>query len=145
MANTILLVLITLTPQASLARVAPAAMKEFNKSCPAPKLCLEVNELVAGCKKDKQKCDLFIEQFEKLLPEYDCQRSFDATPDIKYIVPALWICDSRGEYLETVSKLGTSKAKRLFGSAQFRSALEGAGHLEEVYVPLSLSVSKGHK
>jgi len=125
-----------------LAKTAPSEMKVFNQACPAPKLCSIVTRLHARCIKNKKDCDLFVYEFAKLLPEYDCQRSFDVTPKEKYIVPALWMCSNREELLDFISRLQTPNSRRLFGSGKLRAALMGAGHLEETYTPLSLAASE---
>jgi hypothetical protein len=116
------------------AKPAPKNMKEFNKTCPTPKLCNELYSEKEACeKKDSGACDRFVNVLRKALPEYDCQRDFDKSNGQKYIVPAIWLCDGHDSYLDALSKLKTKNAKKLYGSKLFRNALDGASaeeHLE---------------
>jgi hypothetical protein len=80
---------------------------------------------IKNCKgRNKKECDEFIDNFWKALPEYDCQRSYDATPTAKYIVPAIWLCKEGGDsFYRFLSKMKSEKALKLFGSKQFRARL----------------------
>jgi hypothetical protein len=125
------------------AKIAPSDMTEFNKECPAPKLCGSLSKLVDSCRQQKKhSCSDFVEGFKKLLPEYDCQRPFDATDKVKHIVPALWLCESREDFLNFLSKLTARNAREVFGSKELREALDGAGALAEEYIPKSLATEK---
>jgi hypothetical protein len=110
---------------AAFAKVAPSEMKEFNKTCPAPKLCETTFDSMEICRKAPKNCDAFLVNYGKLLPEYDCQRSFDRTKTTNYIVPAIWLCENHEEMLGFLSRLKTRKAQRLFGSSDLRKSLDG--------------------
>lgn len=128
------------------AKVAPSTMKEFNKVCPAPKLCDEANGLLRECRRLKdESCSKFLAKFRELLPDYDCQRPFDKTETKSYIVPALWLCDSRELFISALSEMPSDEAKMLFSSKEFRGALDGAGHLAEEYLPKSIEVERALK
>ncbi len=79
------------------ADIAPKGMKEFNKRCPATKLCPDLEKYYQQCKKqpDTAVCREFIETMKELSPVYDCQRDFDRTNEVNYIVPAIWICNEK--------------------------------------------------
>ena len=101
-----------------------------------------------------------MESFRQLALEYDCQRSFDATPSRNYIVPAVWLAgdgaledyvglmyrvassDSRkGKmFSDQLFRKATNAAEAFFGSEDFRRVLDG--HLAEEYVPLSRAVER---
>ena len=111
----------------SWAKLAPPGMTEFNKKCPTPKLCDKLYEEVKSCKSGKKSaCDRFVRNYERALPEYDCQRSFDSTDIEKHIVPAIWLCDTHEYFLEELSKMKSQKARRLYGSKKLRDTLDGA-------------------
>lgn len=108
-----------------LAKVAPQEMKEFNKLCPTPLLCQTMYENLQQCEKgQKKECSLFIDNYKKALPEYDCQRSFDSTAKEKYIVPAIWLCETHEYFLNSLSKMKSLKAQRLYGSPELREVLD---------------------
>jgi hypothetical protein len=147
-----ILLLLLLLPSTIAADVAPKGMKEFNKRCPAPKLCPDLEKYYQQCKKqpDTEICKKFIETMKKLSPVYDCQRDFDRTDKASYIVPAIWICNEEkrredgNSYLESyydlLSKLRSSEAKEFFSSPLFRSTLDGA--LAEEYYHQSEELEK---
>jgi hypothetical protein len=109
------------------AKHAPKHMSVFNKTCPAPALCYALYNNLESCEKENNKtCAKFIYNLRKALPEYDCQRTAEKNSSEKYIVPALWLCDGHDRYLDALSKLKSKKAKMLYGSKLFRSALDGA-------------------
>jgi hypothetical protein len=118
------------------AEVAPKWMKEFNKKCPAPKLCPILERQYQECKIQLKgpACIDFVNTMKQLVPTYDCQRSFDSTPTENYIVPAIWLCGEKrrengvpvvDNYLELLSNLDIPEARRYFGSKLFRSTLDG--------------------
>ena len=126
-----ILATLLLLPSVIVADVAPRGMKEFNKRCPAAKLCPELEKYYQQCKKqpDTEICKKFIETLKKLSPTYDCQRNIDR-PD--YIVPAIWLCEKRiqppsmlDEYYDLLSKLKSSEAVEFFSSSLFRNTLDG--------------------
>ena len=111
-------------------------MKEFNKACPAPKLCPILERQYQECKIQLQghACIDFVNTMKQLAPIYDCQRSFDSRPTENYIVSAIWLCGEErrengipvvDDYLELLSKLNIAEARRYFGSRLFRSTLDG--------------------
>lgn len=122
------------------AKEAPHGMKVFNKNCPAPVLCKKVSEDMELCKSKKKNCDSFLSNYWKLLPEYDCQRPFDHTPKVDYIVPAVWLCGNDEELLRFLSKMKSPGALKLFGSDELRNSLDG--DLAEEYLDMSLAASK---
>ena len=131
---------------------APTDMKEFNIKCPSNNLFPEFDRSYHECSHGfaNKSCDLFVELFEKLIPEYDCQRSFDSTKDKKYIVPAIWLFGSSAleDYVNLLYKLASNKDK-MYSDVFFHSAKEAArnifisdkftkildGHLAEEYLP----------
>ena len=117
------------------AKKAPPTMKEFNKKCPAPELCKEMSRSMDGCQSGKKDaCSEFVNSYRKLLPEYDCQRSFDSTPTENYTVPAIWLCeDTHEKFLDFLSKMKAPNSVKLFGSQELRDTLDG--HLAEEYAP----------
>ncbi len=136
MKQIILVYLILLLPVCLLAGQKPKLMKEFNKACPAPKLCPILERKYQECKiqLEGRACIDFVNTMKQLAPGYDCQRSFDSTPSEDYIVSAIWLCgeDRRengipvvDDYLELLSRLNIAEARRYFGSKLFRSTLDG--------------------
>ena len=75
--------------------------------------------------------------FHQLLPEYDCQRSFDTSP-----VPAIWLAgDEKLEsYVDLLARLKSPDAEALFGGEMLRGVLDG--HLAEQYYSKSVAVGK---
>jgi hypothetical protein len=137
----LILTLIFLIGAFSEAKIAPKEMTEFNKKCPAPKLCETIYENLQSCDKgNKHQCSQFVDNFQKALPEYDCQRSFDSTVKEKYIVPAIWLCETHEYFLNELSKMKTKKAKQLYGSKELRTTLDG--HLAEEHLEKSKKVEK---
>jgi hypothetical protein len=104
-------------------------------------------------------CATFVDSFRQLVPEYDCQRPFDATPDRSYVVPAIWLAGDGAleDYVDLLYRLAspkkmfssrqfrraTSAARTLFGSGEFRRVLDG--YLAERYVPLSQKMERRPK
>lgn len=106
---------------------APRGMTKFNQVCPAPKLLPELEKSYRACTaRDTAACDRFVAVLKDLLPEYDCQRKFDAGPP-PYIVPAVWLAGDRAleRYFALLAKLKTPAAQEVFASAAFRNALDG--------------------
>ena len=125
------------------AREAPSQMSRFNQTCPAPRLLPELERSYQACVANRANaCERFVVVFKQLLPEYDCQRSFDVTPKGKYIVPAIWLADDRllGQYLELLAGLETGAARELFASPQFRAVLDG--DFAEIYKDKSLAAER---
>jgi hypothetical protein len=132
------LMAVFMTASIANAEVAPPTMKDFNKTCPSKVLCLKIEKSYQSCNKDSTSsvCAEFVKEFRQLLPIYDCQRPFDHTEGVDYIVPAVWLCDGqRGDtkapyefedYVRLLSKLKSKKARELFGSQEFRDVLDGA-------------------
>ena len=136
---------------------APSDQREFNVACPAQKLLPVLDGTYHQCNKGfvNGSCEKFVDTFKQLLPEYDCQRSFDATPTKNYIVPAVWLAGDGAleDYTQLLSRMAllkdrmfkqksfrnaTTKARKLFGSKEFRKILDGS--LAEEYSPLSTRV-----
>lgn len=115
------------------------------RRCPANELCPKFIQLIYSCKNDRQSkaCDSFIDTFRKLVPRFDCQRSFDTAP-----VPAVWLCDeletsyprAHERAVELLSKIKSQKAQTFFGSNDLRSTFDGA--LAEDYMEASLKAGK---
>ncbi len=138
---------------------APPGMSQFNVTCPVPTVLPVLDRAYHECSNGhvNGSCETFIESFRKLVPEYDCQRPFDATPSRNYIVPAIWLAGDGAleDYVRLLWRLASSKdkvltekyfrnaiagAKELFGSKEFRRVLDG--HLAETYLSLSSSVER---
>jgi hypothetical protein len=138
---------------------APPDMQKFNVTCPAAKLLPVLDAAYHECNNGfvKGSCEKFVETFRQLLPEYDCQRSFDSTPTKNYIVPAIWLAGDGAleDYVRLLWRMASSKdkmfrnkwfqeataeAKRLFGSEEFRNILDGA--LAEEYMSRSEEVER---
>jgi len=151
----IILVLVASVPL--LASEAPRDMRQFNVTCPASKLLpfLDANYHECGNGFVNGSCEMFVDIFRELLPEYDCQRTCDSTPTKNYIVPAIWLAGDAalGDYIHLLWRMSSSKdklftnklfqnatdeAKKLFGSKEFRKILDGS--LAEEYWPLSEKV-----
>ena len=150
----IILILVASAPL--LAKEAPRNMRQFNVTCPAPKLLPVLDAAYHECNNGYEgSCERFVETFRQLLPEYDCQRSFDATPTQNYIVPAIWLAGDAAleDYIRLLSRMSSSKdnlftkgdfqratdeAKKLFGSKEFRNILDGC--LAEEFLSLSKKV-----
>src|SRR5438874_10522170 len=77
----------------ALGKEAPPGQTRFNVICPASQLLPVLDRAYHDCNHGFMdgSCEVFVESFRKLAPEYDCQRSFDATPSKNYIVPAVWL------------------------------------------------------
>jgi len=133
------------------AGVAPAGLKEFNKTCPANELCPQIELAYQKCGKQASApdCHDFVRLFKELLPLYDCQRPFDHSGGENYIVPAVWLCDGRRgggypqefeSYAGLLYRLKSVDAKKLFASKEFRDVLDGA--VAEEYLDKSLQAEK---
>ena len=120
---------------------APPGMRKFNMNCPARKLCPELDSHYQLCKNNpnSKACLKYIGIFKKLIPTYDCQRSYDHTSTKDYIVPAFWLCDKEKlwDYIELLSKLDDQDAQEFFASSDFRSILDG--ELAEGFHDMSLN------
>lgn len=141
----------------SIGAEAPEGMKRFNVHCPAKAIAPALDHAYHECnngmlRRGYDACGEFMNSFKKLLPDYDCQRPFDATSSKNYIVPAIWMVGdgeledylkllarmalgkdrmfSQPEYMETVKT-----ARELFISQEFRAVLDGESG--EIYGPLS--------
>ena len=125
------------------AKLAPKEMKEFNKACPAPELCEQITKDMDICKSKSKGCEAFLSNYKKLLLEYDCQRKFDHTPRVDYLVPAIWLCENHGVLIGYLSKMKSANARKIFGSSALRNSLDGA--LAEEYFNMSLKVEKSLK
>ncbi len=143
------LIFIFLSASTAAAQVSSSNMNKFNVTCPSEELCPQMEKEYQECYKNRQSsaCTAFLQTFKKLLPTYDCHRSFDTDS-----VPAVWLCegqradDKRGEledYVELLSQLKTQESNRLFGSEKFRQILDGA--LAEDYYDKSVKVEKKMK
>ncbi len=101
------------------------ALAEYNVKCPAPKICQNLYDSLRDCKKGNEiRCNQFIKLYKKAIPKYDCQPK-DAKSSDEYVVPAIWICDNHEYLLNSLSKLKSPQAKKLYGSSKLRSTLDG--------------------
>lgn len=136
-----------------LAVEAPADMTQFNIACPAKIVAPVLGHAYHECKNGynvEKSCATFLLSVRQLIPEYDCQRSFDATPTKNYIVPAIWLVgDAEMEsYVSLLAliasgkdkifskpdfKVTTRNARELFLSKEFRNVLDGG--MAEDYLP----------
>ncbi len=118
---------------------APKDMTSFNLTCPSKELCPLLDQTFESCKITNkiEVCSIYIQIFRKLAQNYDCQRSFDNTPNRKYIVPAYWLCDptKAWAHIELLSKLEPHEAQEFFASSEFRSILDG--ELAEGFMDMS--------
>lgn len=136
-----ILILLFLIPTHTLAfsEEAPKDMREFNVTCPSKELCPILDQAFESCKSTNKTevCSIYIQIFRKLVQNYDCQRSFDNTPNKKYIVPAYWLCDPTKAWanIELLSKLKSNEAQEFFASSDFRSILDG--ELAEGFMEMS--------
>lgn len=138
---------------------APRDMSQFNVTCPAHKLLPVLDAAYHECNKGfvNGSCERFVETFKQLTPEYDCQRSFDATSETNYIVPAVWLAGNGAleDYIALLARMtnrkdkmfsdqwfrkATTEARRLFGSKAFQNMLDGS--MAEEYLPLSKRLEK---
>jgi hypothetical protein len=131
---------------------AISAPGQFNVECPARRLCPDLDKYYQTCARThaSEACDSFVKIFRQLVPKYDCQRSFDHTPTKDYTVPAVWVCGevlaARGERpifeesIKLLQELRSYDARSFFGSAEFRSILDG--ELAETYPGTSLQAEK---
>jgi hypothetical protein len=145
---------------AAYAAEAPLGMREFNVKCPAPKLLPQLDAAYHECNNGfvNGSCERFVETFSQLAPEYDCQRSFDATPDKKYVVPAIWLAGDGAleDYIGLLARMASGKdkmfndksftkssaaARKLFTSKAFAHVLDG--HMAEEYGPLVEELRRG--
>ncbi|SRR5258705_9091810 len=134
---------LALWPVGAYAGEAPKGMRHFNVMCPAKKLLPELKAAYRGCRAGAESdCTRFVRVLRDLLPVYDCQRPFDATPTTNYIVPAIWLAgDEEAErYFQLLSELPSRDAAQLFGSNQFRAALDG--YLAEQFLSRSEEVER---
>jgi hypothetical protein len=116
-------------------------MTTFNQVCPAPRLLPRLEAEYQSCLREQGAgCDAFVATYRELLPEYDCQRSFDATPRVNYIVPAIWLSRDHAKYIALLSKLKSEPARELFASPEFRRTLDG--YVAEIYLEKSEALEK---
>lgn len=144
-----------------MAAEAPATMHQFNVTCPAAKLAPALDRAYHECRNGydipEGGCPKFLTIFKQLLPTYDCQRPFDASPTKNYVVPAIWLTgDAEFEdYTDLLWRMASRKdrmfgdksfreisdsAQRLFASHEFRDALDGA--LAEEYLEKSKKLQR---
>ncbi len=138
---------------------APPGISQFNVTCPTSRVLPILDRAYHECSNGfvNGSCERFVDSFWQLLPEYDCQRPFDATPDKNYVVPAIWLAGDGAmeDYVRLLWRLASSKdrvlslshyrsailaAKELFGSKAFQRTLDGA--LAEEYLVRSRSVER---
>ncbi len=126
---------------------APKDMTRFNITCPSEELCPLLDQSSESCKNTNKTevCSIYIQIFRKLVQNYDCHRSFDNTPNKKYIVPAYWLCDPTKAWaqIEFLSKLKMYEAQEFFASSEFRSILDG--ELAEGFMEMSFGREKKQK
>jgi len=125
------------------------AQTETDNRCEALPLCAEYEESFKACSLDNKsnRCDKFIELFEKLAQKKDCSYKNDLTLGA---IPAIWKCDEGREYPKQIfihscillNKLATTKqqAQDLFISDLFRSVLSGES--AEAFQDKSLAFEK---
>jgi len=152
----------TVLGASAVGKEAPPGQTRFNVTCPAPRLLPVLDRAYHDCNHGFMdgSCEAFVESFRKLAPEYDCQRSFDATPSRNYIVPAVWLAGNGAleDYINLMYRLAssdspkgkmfseqlfrkaTNAAEAFFGSEDFRRVLDG--DLAEQYLPLSRAVER---
>jgi len=126
--------------------------------CPAKSLLPKLDYAYHECSNGyaNGSCDEFVRVFEELIPEYNCQRSFDNAP-----VPAIWLAGSAPleDYIELIYHLAINKdgfydyfkydrakseAKRMFTSDEFfLTVIDGA--LAEEYGPLVIKLRENNK
>ena len=107
-------------------------MTKFNQACPAQRLLPKLeNEYQSCVRKQSPACERFVAVYRELLPEYDCQRPYDATPTVNYVVPAIWLAKDNEKYVELLSKIQLESARTLFASPEFRRTLDG--YVAEMY------------
>ena len=114
--------------------------EELNLRCPFQSTFVPFDLAYHSCSnghvKDQGSCGTFVELFQKLIPRYDCARSFDTGP-----VPAIWLAEGGAveDYVRLLHRLAIREApydakwfekpstegKRLFGSPEFRTILDG--------------------
>src|SRR6185369_1485294 len=120
----------------SAADVAPTGMTQFNVVCPGRTLCATLEAEYQRCRLNRREaaCTGFVDAMIKSFSTYDCQRSFDRSASVSYVVPALWMCEEprresgagRDEaYVHLLSQLSFKRARCTFASAAFRSTLDG--------------------
>ena len=127
----------------ALASDAPIGTSRFNVECPAPTLLPQLDAAYHQCGHELagESCDTFVSLFGQLLPEYDCQRSFDDTAENDYTVPAVWLAGAAHEdFVRLLSTLRQRDARCLFGSTRFRATLDG--HIAEEYTHMSSKVER---
>ncbi len=93
------LLLLLAVPCHLFAGEAPPGMTRFNVQCPTPRLLPVIDAAYHECNNgyENGSCAKFVSLFVQLLPEYDCQRSFDHTPAKDYVVPAVWLTGAAHE------------------------------------------------
>jgi hypothetical protein len=146
-------IFLPVTFTAALLVVARAFASESNVTCSASKLLPTLDAAYHKCDRgfENGSCERFVQTLKQLLPEYDCQRSFDDQP-----VPAVWLAgDELDDYVDLLWRLSsstdkrfagksfskaTNDAKKLFSSKDFRKVLDGA--LAEDYMARSKKLER---
>jgi len=121
--------------------IAPKSMTRFNVICPAKKLLPQMAIQYSACRKgNEDSCDAFVDTFRTLSPVYDCQRDFDSTDTVNYIVPAISLAGDIDalKYMKLLSELRSKNAQEFFASKLFRSTLDGEAAEEYYYRSLRL-------
>ncbi|TNF98280.1 MAG: hypothetical protein EP297_08470 [Gammaproteobacteria bacterium] len=134
-------------------------MSEFNKTCPFEDRYIKLDQAYHECAKGftKGSCNRFVAEIKLFLPEYDCQRSFDSTEKVEYIVPAIWLTGAAQEdFVDLLYKLASGnefykakwfksarrQAKAVFLSPEFENTLDG--YMAEMYFPLIEEMRRKH-
>ena len=126
-----------------------ASEGQSNVTCPASRLLPTLDAAYHQCDHgfENGSCETFVQTLQRLLPKYDCQRSFDNSP-----VPAVWLAGDAelDDYVHLLWLLSSSTdkrfagtsfsnaindAKKLFSSKEFRNILDG--ELAEDYMARS--------
>lgn len=119
------------------------AFAEYNVKCPAPKICETISNNLELCERGvKKECSDFIKNYKLALPKYDCQPK-DAKPTDTYVMSAIATCDNHEYLLNSLSKMNSLQAKKLYGSSELRAILDG--DLAEQHLKKSKSVEKSLK
>jgi hypothetical protein len=152
--QTVAVVLIVTFSIPLFAAEAPREIQQFNVICPAAKLLPVVDAAYNACNNGyvDGSCEKFVEVMRQLLPAYDCQRPFDASPTENYGVPAIWLAGNGAmeDYIRLLLRMASpddkmfsdplfekaaTEARKLFGSKAFQNVLDG--ELAEDFRPLS--------
>ena len=102
--------------------ITVTSAQENNSQCPNQEICKSIEETYLLCKRGNQfKCEEFISWFKVSLYQYNCHEKNSLLKENTSL--ALHACKNKNSYLEHLSNMKSTNAKKLYGSSLLRRSL----------------------